>query len=288
MLLVTVVLWALNLTVSRYILTHGFAPLPYAVTRYGAAVLVFVALTVAFERTFRLARRDAGLAALAGVLLWLNQLAFVYALEATTASTVGLILGSLPVFAGILGVVLGLERLPGRFWVGALVSFAGVALVASGAGGGVSGDVRGNLLGVATAATWAGYSVAIAPLMERYSPLRISAIVLMFAWLALAATGGGRLGDQTYHLDVRVWALFAFAVLGPLVVTNVLWYHALHRIGPSRATLAANLQPFVAAVFGVVLLSERMSVLQVAGGGAIGAGILLARRRKGGDGDPSQ
>ena len=46
-------------------------------------------------------------------------------------------------------------------------------------------------------------------------------------------------------------------------VTNVLWFRSLHRIGASRATLVANLQPFVAAVFALVLLSERMTLLQV-------------------------
>ncbi len=46
MLIATVVLWALNLTVSRYILTHGFRPLAYSTVRYGAAVAIFVALFV--------------------------------------------------------------------------------------------------------------------------------------------------------------------------------------------------------------------------------------------------
>jgi drug/metabolite transporter (DMT)-like permease len=76
-----------------------------------------------------------------------------------------------------------------------------------------------------------------------------------------------------------VWALLVFATLGPLVLTNVLWFRSLHRIGPSRATLVANLQPFVAAVFALILLSERMTLLQVVGGGLIAAGILFARRR---------
>ena len=50
--------------------------------------------------------------------------------------------------------------------------------------------------------------------------------------------------------------LLVFATLGPLVVTNVLWFRSIHRIGANRATLAANLQPFVAAVLAVILLSE--------------------------------
>jgi flagellar biosynthesis component FlhA len=33
MLLTTILLWALNLSVSRYILTHGLAPLSYASVR---------------------------------------------------------------------------------------------------------------------------------------------------------------------------------------------------------------------------------------------------------------
>ena len=51
------------------------------------------------------------------------------------------------------------------------------------------------------------------------------------------------------------------------------------RSGASRATLVANLQPFVAALVAYVLLSERLSLLQVVGGALIAGGILTARRR---------
>ena len=50
-------------------------------------------------------------------------------------------------------------------------------------------------------------------------------------------------------------------------------------IGASRATLAANLQPFLAALFAVVLLDETIDMIQVVGGLLIGIGILAARRR---------
>ena len=281
MLLVTVLLWALNLTVTRYILQHGFGPLPYAVVRYGLASAIFVAIALVAERTLRLARRDLGLVLLAALLLWLNQLAFVYALDTTSASTIALLLGATPAFAALIGLALGLERMSRRFWVASVVSFAGVGLVAAGsAGGGVDASAGGILLGIATAATWAGYSVAIAPLMARYSASRISAVVLPLGWVAIAAVGAPAAADQDYGaVSAWVWSLLLFATLGPLVLTNVLWFRALHGIGPARATLIANLQPFAAALVALVLLSERMTVLQVAGGVLIGGGILLARRR---------
>ena len=280
MLLATVLLWALNLTVTRYILTHGFAPLSYAVIRYGAAAGIFLLLALVLERSVRMERALAPLVLGAVVALGLNQLAFVYALERTTASTVALILGSTPIFAALIGLAVGVERVGGRFWAAALVSFGGVALVAAGSGSDVGGGLTGTLLGVATSATWAAYSVLITPLMGRHSPYRVSAVVLSLTWLALVAVGWGQTSDQDVDLGWTVWLLFAFAVLGPLVITNVLWFTTLHRVGPSRATLAANLQPFVAAVLGVLLLGEGLGVLQVAGGVLIAVGIALARRRR--------
>jgi drug/metabolite transporter (DMT)-like permease len=279
MLLSVVVLWALNLTISRVILTHGFAPLAYATVRYGLAAIVFTGLALLTEQSLRVSGRDMLLVGAAALVVWLNQLCFVYALTTTTASVVGLILGATPIFAAMLAVVLRTERLRVWFWVGGAVSFLGVGLVAAGSGSDLSGDLGGILLGLATAATWAAYAVVVTPLMRRYSPVRISALVLGLAWIGIALVGLGQSVEQSYALGPDIWALVVFATIGPLVLTNILWFRSLHRIGPARATLAANLQPFVAAVLAVALLGEAIGALQLAGGVLIGLGILVARRR---------
>ncbi len=279
MLLATILLWALNLSVTKVILDHGLEPLSYATIRYGLAGAIFVVLTLVAERSLRIERRHVGVLAFAAVTLWLNQLSFVYALDMTTASTIGLLLGAIPIFAALFGLALGRERLTGRFWVAAAISFAGVALVALGSGGDVSGGYEGILLGLATSATWAAYSVAITPLMQTYSPSRVSAVVIPLAWVLIALVGLPTTRGQDWSIGWEIWLLLVFATLGPLVLTNVFWFRSLHRIGPARATLAANLQPFVAAILAVILLSEPLGALQVLGGVLIGAGILVARRR---------
>lgn len=278
-MLSSVVLWALNLVVTRYILTHGFQPLAYATVRYAIAAGSFVALALVAERTLRIARRDWPLMGLAVLTLWLNQLCFVYALDSASASTIALLLGATPIFAALLGLAFGLEQLSSRFWVAAAISFAGVGLVASGSGSGFSGDVRGNLLGLGAAASWASYSLVIAPLMGRYSASRISAVVLSGTWLLVVLVGFPQAAGQDYAVGWWVWALLLLATFGPLVLTNLMWFRVLYRIGASRATLVANLHPFVAAVFALILLSERMNAVQVLGGALIAGGILTARRR---------
>ena len=213
------------------------------------------------------------------MILWLNQVSFVFALDVTTASTVGLLLGAIPIFAALFGVVLGRERLTARFWLAAAISFAGVGLVAVGSGSEVSGSYGGILLGLFVGATWAAYSVALAPLIRTYSPSRISSIVIPAAWVLIALVGLPQTTSQDWDVGWEIWALLLFATIGPLVLTNVFWFRSIHRIGPARATLAANLEPFVAAVLAVILLNEPLGVLQVLGGALIGGGILIARRR---------
>ena len=137
------------------------------------------------------------------------------------------------------------------------------------------------LLGILTAATWAAYSMLVTPLMRTYSASRISTVVLSLAWVPITITGAAQLQSQDWALGWEIWGLLVFATIGPLVLTNILWFRSLDRIGPSRATLAANLQPFLAAAIAVVLLSETLGLLELAGGVLIAVGILAARRRGG-------
>src|SRR5438876_924028 len=163
MLLGTVSLWALNFTVSKYILDHGFHPLAYSAVRYACAALIFAGITLAWEGSLRVERSD------------------------------------LPLIA---------------------------------------------------------------------------------VTVALFAAGSHQLAHQSFDFPALVWIGFAFAVLGPLVTTNLLWFTAIDRVGPSRASLFANLQPFLAAIVALLLLHEKITMVQVAGGLAIGGGIVLASRRR--------
>jgi drug/metabolite transporter (DMT)-like permease len=280
MLLATVSIWALGFTVARYAVTNGFEPLAYSALRFGAAAVIVSGITYGLEQSLRFQRRHALLlAGAAFVGIYLNQIGFIYAIDLTNASTTALIFGSLPILTAMFAFAVGVERLHRRFWIAALISFAGVALVALGSSGEVSGNLVGDLLAFLGAATWGVYSVAIVPLLRIYSVWRISAGALLLGLPPLLLTAIPQLLDQRWDLGALVWAAFAFSVIGPLVLTNFLWFTAIDRVGPSRATLVTNLQPFLAALFAVVLLSEELTWAQIVGGIAIGLSLVLARRR---------
>ena len=282
LLLITVVFWSFNFTVVKYALTHGWEPLAYSSIRFAVGAVIFSAFTFGREGTLRVARADVRLMIAAAALgIWLNQLTFTYAVRLTTAATVALMFGTLPIFVALVAQAFGLERLHSRHWIATVVSFFGVALVAAGASSGLSGDLGGILLGLGAAITWAGYSVAMEPLMQRYSPYRISAFMLLVGSIPLLISALRQLAEQDWAaLSALAWACWVYSLFFSLVFTNIMWFTAIDRVGAARASLYANLQPFLGAFFALVVLSESMGLLQVLGGIVIAAGILLARQAR--------
>jgi drug/metabolite transporter (DMT)-like permease len=278
MLLGAVLLWALNVTVTKYMFEHGWLPLAYAAIRYFVAIAIFWGYTWWRERSFRIARADWVYVGVAAAMIFVNQLCFVYSLEFAHASTVSLLFGSCPMFVGLISVAIlqvGLQR---SFWIGAGLTFTGVALIAAGAGGGLVSGWKGDLLAIALAITWAAYTIAIAPLMRRYSPYRISAVVLALGWAPLALVSLPQIARQDFSFSGQVWLGFAYAVIGPLFLTNILWFTAVDRVGAARASIFNNMQPFFGVLFALLILSESLHALEIVGGSLIFAGIYLERR----------
>ena len=63
--------------------------------------------------------------------------------------------------------------------------------------------------------------------------------------------------------------LYSFAIIGMYIVLTM--------IGPMRTALTMNLEPVTSMMFGVFLLGQPMTLLQVFGGALVIAGVLLIR-----------
>ena len=286
-LLLVVIAWALNFSVAKYVLAHGFQPIVYSAIRYLGAAAVLCTVTLRREGSLRMERRDLVLLLGAGLVgVWVNQIAFVYAIRLSGVTTTALIMGTLPIMTALAASALGIEAFSRRFAIAGVVSFGGVALVVAGSGGSVGGSIVGELLALAAAAAWAIYTVVLKPLSGRYSPYRIFSIVLLEGAVLLPLTGVVQFSHQSWSLGVGPWAAIVFSTVVPLVLANLLWISSIGRVGPSRAALFTNLQPVFATAFALLLLSEAIAWAQIAGGALIGAALLVARRRARAAGGP--
>ncbi len=257
-------------------------PLAYSFIRLliGAALLVvFVKVR---EGAVSVRRRDVPLilvSALIGIVV--NQLGFMYAATYATATTISLILATIPAFAAITASVLGHERIGRRHWLGIGVAAIGTALVLEAGPGELDlTSLRGDVLALLAAASWGVYSAVVRPLLDRYSPNRISTVVVCAALPMLAVVSLPQVLAQDYGaVTLGGWGALVYSVFFSLVVTNVLWFGAIQAGGAARATAVLPIQPFLGAMFAFILLGETVTLLQIAGGVIVVAGIWLTRRR---------
>ena len=187
-------------------------------------------------------------------------------------------MGTTPIFTAIVASIVGLERLTRGLLGRDAVGFAGVAH----GRGGSAATLRRPRRRPARALARGVVGLLLRVDRAAHAPLLAVPDQRGRALRDVRSVPGDQLtqlADQDYaSLSNLVWVCLVFAIVGPLFLTNILWFTAVHRVGPSRATLFANVQPFVAAIFAAVILSEHLSWIQWLGGATILAGIVLERR----------
>src|SRR5262245_18074403 len=155
---------------------------------------MFVAFSLRRFGSLRLDRRDMlRLALWGGLVFSTNWIAFSYSVDFASAATVALLIGTMPLFAALFSQLLGIERLDRRRWLGGLISFTGVGLVAVGATTGLHASVCGVLLALYVPASFALDSIARAPLVRRHCSLRVNTLASLFCLLVLLAASAPEL-----------------------------------------------------------------------------------------------
>jgi drug/metabolite transporter (DMT)-like permease len=115
--------------------------------------------------------------------------------------------------------------------------------------------------------------------MSRHSPLTVNAASCVIGGVVLCLVSLPWFARQAWGSPPTLaWAALLYSGLGSIVVGNVFWFTAIDRVGAGRSALYTNLQPFLGAIFAVLVLSESLHPTQIAGGLVIASGIGLSGR----------
>lgn len=255
-------------------------PVAFAFLRFGLAALGLLALLRWREGDVRLPRGDAvPLLALGALGFGLYQILWATALRAIPAGDSALIVTATPVLTALLAVVAGSDRLTAAKLAGALVSFAGVGLViAAGPGLSLGSSLVGDALTLGAALCFAVYTAFGAPFLRRHSPLRTTTWAIVAGAIVLAPIGVWQaVGTDWSGVSGSAWAGFAYSAIFPAALSNVVVFHAIRLLGPTRISAYQFLVPFFALAIGALVLSEPVGPAQVVGGIVIVAGVAVTR-----------
>lgn len=288
-LLAVVLFWAFNLAVVKVGLRE-FEPLAYNLVRFVCASGVLLLLTRLTEGPLAVPRRDLGILVLLGVVgHTLYQICFIEGLARTTASSAALLFGSTPVVVALLSRLAGHERVRLGGAIGALLGFYGVYLIvgsspppAAGAGpaGPPGSETAGNLLIVGAVVCWSLYTVLARDMLQRHSPLRVTALSMAAGTLLLVPPSAAPCLRQDWAaVSGLAWAGLLYSVVFALVVSYVIWYRSVKKVGNVRTAVYSNLVPVFGTLCGVLLLGERLTAGLGLGAACILGGIVLTRVR---------
>ena len=126
---------------------------------------------------------------------------------------------------------------------------------------------------------WGFYSVMAKRMMQKLSPLTLTAITTWIGTLFLLPAAAIELSRSPADL-FRQEVLLAFLYLGvfPSFVAFLIWNRSILLFGPSRATLVYNTLPMFAVFLSVIFLGERLVLYQIVGGVVVIAGVIIGTR----------
>jgi len=280
--LVSVILfWAFNLTVVKVGLRE-IQPLAYNLIRFVSASIILLLLTRLREGPIRVRREDVGRMILLGVIgHTAYQICFIVGLAHTTASSAALLFGSSPVVVAILSRIAGHERISLTGAGGALLGFYGVYLIVGGGGdipGPAGSSLLGNVLIVGGVVCWALYTVLARRMLQHYSPLRVTSVSLSIGTILLIPPALPQTLRQDWGaVSGMTWAGLAYSILFALVISYVIWYRSVKKVGNLKTAVYSNLVPVFGTLFSVWLLHEQLTAGLWLGAACILAGIILTR-----------
>ena len=277
--LVVVLAWAANFIVVKAA-NREIPPIAFSFIRFSVSAVILLALLRWREGSIRMPLRQvAPILGLGAIGFGLYQMLWPTALQTIPAGDSAFLIAATPVFTALFASVAGSDVLTRRKLVGAVVSFAGVGIVVAGGPGlGLGASLRGDALTLLAAVCWAIYASWGAPVLVRHSPLRTTAWAMVGGSLTLAPIGLIQaFGTDWGAVSGRAWAGFAYSALIAAGIANVIVFHAIKLLGPTRITGLQFLVPFIAVLLGAAFLSEAIQPAQLAGGAVIIAGVAITR-----------
>lgn len=243
-------------------------------------------LAAAIMATLVLGRRNRVTAAelRVGVILGI-LLAAVFAFETfgiahTSATNAGLIISLTIVFTPILESVVAGRRLPGRFFLAAMIAVIGVALLAG--NGALRPPALGDLLILVAAVVRAVHITSMHKLTANrpMDSLHLTTVQLATC-AALFTTTSIFYGDSMPHflsqLDPGRAILFLYLVLVCTVFAFLVQTWAVRRTSPSRVSLLLGTEPIWAAIIGITIAHDSLSLAGYCGIALILAGTSWGR-----------
>ena len=280
LLLFTVIVWGWTFVATKICLAY-MTPLELMGLRIMIALPVL--LTVLLVKRVRLRFGDQKKSLwLGSAIITAHFLIQITGIKYTSATNTGWIISVTPLVMALLAVVILKERITRKAVAGIVVATIGILLLVS------KGEVRGlgwlssggDWLVLASAHTWAFYTVATRRVSQNHNPLAVTfAVLAPAAVLAFGIMLFTSDWSKFLHLPPDAMVALLFLGLFGMALGHWFWQEGVARVGAVQAGMYLYIEPVATTTLAVPYLNESFGLYTAAGGCLVLLGVWLAQGR---------
>jgi len=281
--ILVVLIWGTTFVSSKVLLNAGMQPAEIFLIRF---VMAYICLSViSHKRLWSDDWKDEltflGLGIMGGSLYFLTE---NMALQYSTTANVSILVSTCPLLTAlVVSIFYKSERMSGLQIFGSFVAFVGVVLVILNGQLVLKLNPKGDILALIASLTWALYSLFMKRIMGKYRSDYITRKVFGYGIISIIPYF---LLYEPFSIDCNVFTntnvVFNLLFLGFIASTGgyLMWSWAMKQLGAVKATNYIYFQPLVTMLAGMVILSERITIMGFCGMIITTIGMILALKNK--------
>ncbi|WP_424358061.1 DMT family transporter [Methanocella sp. MCL-LM] len=250
--------------------------------RFAIATPLLIAATLLWKgrKAFAVELKDIPyFAALATIGVTLSFYLQVLSLDYTTATNFTLIFNLSTFFIIFLSAWLMGEKLTGNKIIGALVAFAGLALIVTNGNFSLSPNFLGDGIALLGTLAWAVYTVLGKRANEKYSALTVLNYVFIFGTLELIPMYLLSPHIPITEFTVLTWLSMGFLSICCSLIAFLVYNYGLEKLPASTIAVFIYVMPLSGVLLAAIVLGEALTVYTLAGAALIIFGMIFAEKR---------
>ncbi len=267
-LLVVYIIWSSTYLAIRLAVREGagFPPFTLGFMRAFAGSLILLGWAKLRKESFTITRRQLGLLATSGVLLWLGGNGLVtFAEQRVDSGLAALMVAAIPIWSTIIEALIDRKRPSGMLVAALLLGFSGIAFLSyPSLSSGIRADSIAIMALLGATLTW-----SIGSVLQVRKPVKLtsrvsSGIQMFFGALAFALVAWLR-HEPTPVPTAEAWSAYVYLVIFGSVIAFTAYVTALQKL-PTRIVMTyAYVNPVLAVLLGWAILNEQITFWTIAG-----------------------
>ena len=271
-------IYGINYTVAKDVMPNYIEPLGFIFLRVlGAGILFWVFFYFFFYE--KVEKKDLIRLALCGLFgVAINQIFFFEGLNLTTPINAAVIMVINPILVILIGGFLTVEIITSKKIFGIVLGAIGaIILITYGSSQIINLEhLKGNIMILINATSYAMYLVLAKPLMRKYKPITVISWVFFFGFIYVFPFGWSEY--QLIEWSVMPKDIFwktVFVVFCTTFLAYLFNIFGLKTLNTSTVSTYIYLQPVLASIVAILLGSDELSIIKILSTLIIFAGVYL-------------